>query len=137
MQRPDGSYGFGGTRRPLSADGGLTIDLSSGGLQAEKWAEPTLFFDTSIPRKVAVIATEEGTPEPPVRVELTTRKKVPAGDHELAFTLTYFNGKEWQIASTSALLHIPSWYKRHEAQLWGVGIIVAAAAIVVSALAAG
>ena len=112
-------------------DKGLTIDLSSGGLGASHWPGPSLFFDSGIG-----IASERGTPEPPVKLILSTRKKIPSGDHNLSFALTYFNGREWSISYRTALLHVPTLYERYEGRAWTVGAIIALIATVASVIAA-
>ena len=125
---------WGATNIPLSA-GGITIDLSSGGLQLPKWPHKSLFFDAG---QSGNIATEMGNPNPPVRVVLKTQKKIASGDHNLSFVLTYFNGREWSISYRTASLHVPTMYERYEGWAWFIGALLAffaLAATIVSAIA--
>jgi hypothetical protein len=118
--REEGGPAVFGTTKMQMHDGGLTIDLSSGGVTAKHWPGPPLFFDTGI-----CIASENGTPYPPVRLCLKANKKVATGDHRLSFALTYYNGRDWAMAYRNATLHVPTLYERHEGIAWAIGIVLA------------
>lgn len=120
---------FGATRRPMG-DRGFAIDLSSGGIKPPHWSKSSLFFDAGVG-----IATEDGTPEPPVKLVMKTKKEISTGDHNLIFSLTYFNGLEWRMAYRAASLHVPTLYERYEGWAWIAGIIVAMIATVASVIA--
>jgi len=128
-QKEDGSLHWGNLRMN-GADDGLTIDLSSGGMQQPGWSGPSLFFDSG-----GGIVTEKGTPEPPVKVRFQVQEKASTGDHGLNFVLTYFNGREWQISNRIAILHVPTLYERYEGPAWAVGAAIAVITMITSIVA--
>jgi hypothetical protein len=128
--KEDGRAHFGSVS-VSGGENGFTVDLSSGGLQQPGWPGPSLFFDTGIG-----IATERGTPEPPVKVRFKINKDAANGDHSLSFALTYFNGREWCVAYRTAVLHVPTLYERYEGRAWIIGAIIALVAMIAAIIAA-
>jgi hypothetical protein len=85
-----------------------------------------MFFDITgnpeEPALVHAIATEKKAPRAPLELSLQTHRKILAGNHELHFYLTYFNGREWRTDRQSISLTVPNWFRRHEVLSWTLGV---------------
>ena len=58
----------------------------------------------------------------PLRFILRTPKTVSAGVHSLEIVLTYFNGETSCARAATAQFSVRSFFQRHEAAVWGIGL---------------
>ena len=96
-------YAYGAREDSFSGDEGGVIRLSGGVNPNSSWPSPSQFYDVTYDPNdsiaVHVIASEIKSVKAPIEFLLQTRKKIPAGVHQLRFYLTYFNGEQWQVAA--------------------------------------
>ncbi|MCK6479128.1 MAG: hypothetical protein L6R43_02940 [Planctomycetes bacterium] len=74
------------------------------------------------PSPVPQVLAETVQRNPPVLVNLATRKSVRPGTHWMHFVLTYFNGEVWVSTTTTAEFTVRTFIQRHEPWAWALGI---------------
>ncbi len=105
------------------------------GAQYEGWSETTTFFDFDVlvsnrhqlPSQTLV--TEHNLARPPVLYSMRLAKDAPAGDHDLQFALSYFNGAEWLVSQERVSFHVTSWLERNQTWMTIVGVLLALLAL--------
>lgn len=113
--------------------GGDTIDFLNCGLTVfpasmfkEGWLKSSEIFD--IEQNSNAILTERALPEAPFTYKLKIKKNARAGQHYMAFYMTYYNGSEWKCLEEKVPFKINNKFEQYSTSL----SIVAAIALIVT-----
>jgi len=71
---------------------------------------------------------------PPLLLSINTAKEAPPGDYEITFTFTYGNSQNLLQDYKAVQFHITSWWERHQALIAGIGLFIALASLVLTAV---